>query len=390
MGESPNAEKWAVARPRAPSPRRAAAQPGRLLLRGHGVPGSSRRPGSCTSSTPGSTDGREPVGPRPVPQLEVLIAHIDPARRPDGVRLRRHLAGAADAREAGRGLRPRVPDRARSRATSTCSTAWPRASRTRRRRPWPRGCAAFGHTNQEEWWTLLWRDAALDGGADVAPSRSRTTSRTPAWSSTGRRGTPTATAVALQGRPARGPSRDDADRAGARVAPEQRPRASRRRRASSSGRSGRYLTGDTGYAGQPQARHHNTITVGGQGQGDEGDHDVWPKMDSGRARHHPHHGDAGRRRRACAIEADAAGAYLPSAGLVRFHRTFQFDGKDGFVVEDAIETQQAEAHPVVPARGRARSRRGAGRSCLAAPSPSLLATIALAGRRAGPASTRPG
>ena len=27
------------------------------------------------------------------------------------------------------------------------------------------------------------------------------------------------------------------------------------------------------YAGQPQARHHNTITIGGQGQGDEGDHD---------------------------------------------------------------------------------------------------------------------
>jgi hypothetical protein len=34
----------------------------------------------------------------------------------------------------------------------------------------------------------------------------------------------------------------------------------------------------TGYAGQPQARHHNTITVGGIGQGNEGDHDVWQRM----------------------------------------------------------------------------------------------------------------
>ena len=45
---------------------------------------------------------------------------------------------------------------------------------------------------------------------------------------------------------------------------------------------GRYLTGDTGYAGVPQARHHNTITVDGAGQGVEGDHDVWRGMDYAR------------------------------------------------------------------------------------------------------------
>jgi hypothetical protein len=38
------------------------------------------------------------------------------------------------------------------------------------------------------------------------------------------------------------------------------------------------------------------------------------------------------------VEVDAAGAYPASAGLTRFHRTFTFDGKTAFTVEDAIST----------------------------------------------------
>jgi hypothetical protein len=100
---------------------------------------------------------------------------------------------------------------------------------------------------------------------------------------------------------------------------------------------GRYLTGDTGYAGQPQARHHNTITVGGIGQGDEGEHDVWRGMSQAAL-------DTIRITRATIeaagvqVEADAAGAYPASAGLIRFHRTFTFDGKAAFTVEDSIQT----------------------------------------------------
>jgi hypothetical protein len=100
--------------------------------------------------------------------------------------------------------------------------------------------------------------------------------------------------------------------------------------------SGRYVTGDTGYAGQPQARHHNTITVGGQGQGDEGDHDVWHAMDQSALdaiRITAMEGDG----RGVRIEADAAAAYRPSAGLLRFHRVFRYDGGDLFTIEDAIE-----------------------------------------------------
>jgi hypothetical protein len=105
---------------------------------------------------------------------------------------------------------------------------------------------------------------------------------------------------------------------------------------------GRYLTGDTGYAGQPQARHHNTITVGGIGQGDEGEHDVWRGMSQAAL-------DAIRITRATAdatgvrVEADAAGAYPAAAGLTRFHRTFTFDGKAAFTVEDAIQTSSPKS-----------------------------------------------
>ncbi len=38
------------------------------------------------------------------------------------------------------------------------------------------------------------------------------------------------------------------------------------------------------------------------------------------------------------VEADAAGAYPAATGLTRFHRTFTFDGKAAFTVEDAIST----------------------------------------------------
>jgi hypothetical protein len=106
---------------------------------------------------------------------------------------------------------------------------------------------------------------------------------------------------------------------------------------------GRYITGDTGYAGQPQARHHNTITIGGQGQGDEGDHDVWRAMNAAavdRIRITAVQADGTGVR----IEADAEGAYVPAAGLSRFHRVFRFDGRDGFSIEDAIELR--EARPV--------------------------------------------
>jgi hypothetical protein len=200
-------------------------------------------------------------------------------------------------------------------------------------------CAAFGHTNQEEWWTLLWRDPAL---------QSSPMSAIPTWHHFADSGVvffrtswnTTATAVALKAGP---PEGHRVTRLLPQL-PEWRLSSGHAHPDAASfiiWADGRYLTGDTGYAGQPQARHHNTITVGGQGQGDEGDHDVWRSMDQAAL-------DAVRitavqiEGRGLRIEAEAAGAYPSPVGLARFHRTFRFDGRDAFAIEDAIELGQAK------------------------------------------------
>jgi len=196
--------------------------------------------------------------------------------------------------------------------------------------------AAFGHTNQEEWWTLLWRDASLTPAPmtalplthhfeDCGVVYYRTS-----WSAD-------ATAVAFKAGPPEG------HRVTTLLAKVPEWRLSSGHAHPDAGSfiiwaRGRYLTGDTGYAGQPQARHHNTITVGGQGQGDEGDHDVWRKMDQAAintVRIASVQFDSSGMR----VEADAGGAYLASSGLVRFRRTFTVNGADQFSIADTIETQ---------------------------------------------------
>ncbi len=124
--------------------------------------GSSRRRGSCTSSTPGNTRRARASGTAGSSATGSTSSRT--RMLPDGQNVFDFgdiWAGAADAREAGRRITHASIRPARSRATSTCSTAWPRGSRTPRRRRWPQRLAGFGHTNREEWWTLLWRDAAL-------------------------------------------------------------------------------------------------------------------------------------------------------------------------------------------------------------------------------------
>jgi hypothetical protein len=232
-------------------------------------------------------------------------------------------------------------------------------------------CAAFGHTNQEEWWTLLWRDPALTPAPmsaiptshhfeDVGVAFFRTS-----WDAN-------ATAIALKAGPPEG------HRVARLLATIPEWKLSSGHAHPDAGSfviwaNGRYLTGDTGYAGQPQARHHNTITVGDKGQGDEGDHDVWHKMDEAAL-------DGIRitamqiEGRGVRIEADAAAAYRPAVGLSRFHRTFRFDGGNTFVVEDAIELREPKPvqwylHSDVPFESKGASFTTSG------PAP-LLVTIA--------------
>jgi hypothetical protein len=98
---------------------------------------------------------------------------------------------------------------------------------------------------------------------------------------------------------------------------------------------GRYLTGDTGYAGLPSARNHNTITIGGIGQGVETQHDVWRQMDYrvlGGIRLRDVNLAGGKLR----LVADLAAAYPPSAGVKTFNRSFEWDGASSITVIDTL------------------------------------------------------
>jgi hypothetical protein len=200
--------------------------------------------------------------------------------------------------------------------------------------------AQFRHTNLEEYWTLLWRDPA------VTASTMNALPLTYHFEDSGvvfcRTGWDTqATAFAFKAGP---PEGHCVARLNASV-PEWKLDSGHAHPDAASfiiWARGRYLTGDTGYAGLPQARHHNTITVDGIGQGDEREHDVWrgvtpASLDDVRI-------VSVRNNGGLVVEADAAAAYGAKAGLTRFHRTFRFTSPGTFTVSDDIEL--ASARPV--------------------------------------------
>jgi hypothetical protein len=104
--------------------------------------------------------------------------------------------------------------------------------------------------------------------------------------------------------------------------------------------NGRYVTGDTGYAGLPSARNHNTMTFGGVGQGVESQHDVWREipyraLDDIRIREASLAGGKAR------IVADLAAAYPVTAGVSTFTRTFTWDGGSKINVADSVALKSA-------------------------------------------------
>ena len=192
--------------------------------------------------------------------------------------------------------------------------------------------ARFRHSNLEEYWTLLWRDPRVTASSmdrlplthhfsDMGVVYTRTS-----WNAD-------ATAIAFKAGPPEG--HRAAQLSG--TIPEW---------SLDNGHShpdngsfiiwarGKYLTGDTGYAGLPQALHHNTITVGGVGQGIEGQHDVWRKMspaalDGICITSVMPRGDTLR------IEAEIGAAYPADARLTRFTRALTIES-DRVTVEDAL------------------------------------------------------
>lgn len=106
--------------------------------------------------------------------------------------------------------------------------------------------------------------------------------------------------------------------------------------------AGEYMTGDSGYAGIPLTKHHNTLLFAGQGQAREGaGHDVFDGLSYDRLnqikilrtdlRTDGNDTDV-------VIKADVTAAYEPEVGVRSFIRSFEFKSPDAFVIKDEVET----------------------------------------------------
>jgi hypothetical protein len=106
--------------------------------------------------------------------------------------------------------------------------------------------------------------------------------------------------------------------------------------------NGKYLTGDSGYAGVPLTEHHNTLVFGGKGQGKEGaGHDAFadiPYERLNKIRLTEVKMDAQK----VSIIADLTAAYEPEIGVQEFTRKFEFTAPNGFTVSDSVKLEKAQ------------------------------------------------
>ncbi|MEQ1644311.1 MAG: DUF4962 domain-containing protein, partial [Pyrinomonadaceae bacterium] len=106
--------------------------------------------------------------------------------------------------------------------------------------------------------------------------------------------------------------------------------------------NGKYLTGDSGYAGVPMTEHHNTVTIGGKGQADEGKgHDAFAGVSYDRLNEIVLR-DVKMSAKNVSLTAVLTSAYQPNAGVESFTRRFSFTAPGDFVVEDQIVTKGGE------------------------------------------------
>jgi hypothetical protein len=200
--------------------------------------------------------------------------------------------------------------------------------------------AGFGHGNLEEYWTLLWRDATLAPAplaalplhhhfADSGAVFHRTS-----WDEA-------ATALAFRAGPPQGhrlaallSHLPDTELSSGHVHPDANSFILYAK--------GRYLVGDTGYAGVPSSTHHNTITVAGIGQGGGDKHDQWDgvpydRLDRVRIVQVAPLADGLR------VMAEASAAYGESAGLEEFTRELRLELPHTLVVKDHVRLKAPRA-----------------------------------------------
>lgn len=104
--------------------------------------------------------------------------------------------------------------------------------------------------------------------------------------------------------------------------------------------NGKYLTGDSGYAGVPLTEHHNTLTFDGRGQAKEGKgHDAFAGASYERLNQIRFLKQELSETKAV-FEADLTAAYEPETGVRKFIRRFEFTAPDEFTVSDEVETAE--------------------------------------------------
>ena len=106
--------------------------------------------------------------------------------------------------------------------------------------------------------------------------------------------------------------------------------------------NGKYLTGDSGYAGVPMTEHHNTLVFNGKGQAKEGKgHDAfagvsYDRLDKIRFR------EVKLDDKKVMVVADLTAAYEPEVGVSEFIRYFEFTAPGDFSVTDYVKTVEPQ------------------------------------------------
>jgi hypothetical protein len=98
---------------------------------------------------------------------------------------------------------------------------------------------------------------------------------------------------------------------------------------------GKYLTGDTGYTGVKQTKHHNTILVDGRGQEKEGRHEVFKDVPYERL-NKLHLTDVWSTPEFFYARGLAAPAYFSDLNLEQFDRHFLYIAPDYFLIWDEL------------------------------------------------------
>ena len=103
--------------------------------------------------------------------------------------------------------------------------------------------------------------------------------------------------------------------------------------------NGKYLTGDSGYAGVPLTIHHNTLLFDGKGQAKEGaGHDAFSAVPYEKL-NKIHIKKVDMNARKVSITADVTEAYEPEVGVEKFVRQFNFTAPGAFTISDDVETK---------------------------------------------------